>query len=461
MPPRRTATRKCFRESSRLATLGLLACAGIAVQAHAAASSAPRHAQLQAGKSHFERGEWANAYTTLEPLEAALAGNVEYDLVFGQTALAVNRPSRAAFAFERCLAVNPLNGTCRLGMARAHMMLAEYSGARNELDLIARSRPPVQVQRAVDEYLAELTNRQAQGQDTRLRGYAQVGIGYDSNFNHASTQDALALPLFNNAVFRLSRDGQARESGFNQAQLNISYSTPVNANWRFLVDTSLASSLYWETDEYNTLISDLGVGISYRRDAHQFTVKALGQNYQLGNRSYRNLIGVLGQYAYTVNERAEVNAFANVSRLNYPQEDLRNAHRYTLGMSWSQMAFNDKAVLYASAYGGREDAVKNHAPDTLDYGFGGVRLGGMALLNPRTQVEFGAGAEQRRYDGSDTIFLTQRKETVYDVNLGVNYALNRKWSVRPAYRYTLSDSSIPLRDYQRHAMTLNLRYELF
>lgn len=434
----------------------------LAVGALQAAELTPeQQLQLDRGKARVMAGQGAAAWPLLEPLEELLAGHADYDLMLGQAALAAGRHTRAAFAFERCLAVNPLHGACRLGMARAHMMLNETSGARNELDLIARSAPPPEIRKILNEYLADLTNRQAPGQDTRLRAYGQIGIGYDSNFNHATTADALALPLFNNTVFTLSREGRARDSFYNQLKAGLSYSKPIAPSWRFLADATVSSSLYWETHDYNTLVADIGLGAAYRKDNHQFTIKGMAQNYRLGSHSYRNLVGVLGQYAYTVSPTSELTAFTHVNRMNYPQESVRNAYRYTAGLSWSQLVAGGKAVVYASAYGGKEEAIKSRAADALDYRFGGLRIGGMAMLGPRTRLEVSAGAERRRHDGNEILFLTRRKETVYDTNLGLNYALNRKWSLRPHWRYTRSKSNIPLRDYQRHAVTVSLRYEFF
>src|SRR5690606_25915931 len=121
----------------------------------------------------------------------------------------------------------------------------------------------------------------------------------------------------------------------------------------------------------------------------------------------------------------------------------------------------NRAVVYVSAYGGREVSRHGDAPDDNQQKFSGARVGGMYMATPRVQIEAGVGAERRRYDGRDVLFLKRRTETFYDGYLGLNYSLNRKLSLRPQYRFTVSDSSIPLRDYQGHTFTVNLRYELF
>lgn len=449
---------------SWLAVSGLALLAGLAMPASSApANRIDDHAPtLRQAQQWLESGQARTAYNLLEPLEATLAGTLEFDWLFGQAALHADQPSRAAFAFERCLAADPSNGLCRLGIARAHISLQEVASAEDELNILAQSSPPEPVQEAIDNYRAMIAGTEVASQDTRLTSYLQVGVGYDSNINSATARDSIAvLPSWGNPVFSLSRDGQKIGSGFNEARFNIRYSTPVATHWRFLTEANIAVTANWETHDYNTLVSDLSVGLARRANKHQFIGRVQGQNYRLGNHTYRNLLGVLGQYSYAMSDQTEIGAYAQASRLTYPGHHLRNANRYTLGVSWTQGLANDRAVTYLTGYGGKEDTVKRDAPKFYDYDFAGLRAGGMYLLTPRLQVEGGVGAERRRYDGKDRLFEKARRDTYYDAYLGLNYAINRKLSLRPQYRYAHNASNATLYSFRRHAVTLNLRYELF
>lgn len=432
-----------------------------AVASNTQITDSPHGSAVQQARDWLNQGQGKTAYELLAPLEPELAGDVEFDVLFGQAALQADRPSEAAFAFERCLAVQSANGTCRLGIARAHISLQEVASARAELATLSAASPSTQVQEVIASYLGLLSGEEAASQDSRLTSYVQLGVGYDSNINNASSRDSMALPLYQNEVFPLSREGQSQESGFTQGRFNISYSTPIAPHWRFLTEANVAATGNWDTHRYDTLVSDVSVGLARRANKHQFEAKVLGQNYRLGGHNYRNLFSVLGQYAYSVSDRAEVGTFVQASRLTYPHNRLRDANRYTLGASWTQGLASDRAVVYLSGYGGTEDTTRHHAPRQYDYTFAGARTGGMYLMTPRLQLEGGVSAERRRYAGHDELFLKARRDNVYNAYLGFNYAINRKLSLRPQYRYTHSDSNIVLHDYQRHVFTVNLRYELF
>jgi len=422
---------------------------------------------LQEAGAWIASGQGNIAYNKLRSLEARLAGHVKFDTLFGQAALQANEPSIAAFAFERCLSVEPDNGICRLGVARAHLELSEASRARNELSILQQSKPPAAVQKTIDDYLQRLEGVHRSNQDTRLSSYWQWGIGYDSNINNATNLSSMALPALGGYEFTLSRDGRATESLLAEARYNIRYSTPLSDRWRFLSEANLSTTSYLHHHQYNNAVADVSLGVARRANQHQFIAKVQGQHYRLHEKPYRNLIGLLGQYSYSVSERSEATVFVQASRLNYSNSryfrnnSLRNANRYTLGATWMQGLANDRAVGFVTAYGGGERTVKSRAPKSYEYNFGGLRAGGMYLVTPRLQLEAGLGVESRRHRGQEILFNKRRDDTLFDAYAGLNYSINRKLSIRPQYRFYKNHSNVALYGYKRHIFTVNMRYELF
>lgn len=434
---------------------------------HAGSLTSDQKATLVQAQEWLSQGRSSIAHGLLQPLEAELAGRVDFDLLYGQAALRADHPSTAAFAFERCLAVAPRHGLCRLGMARAHIALNEARSAGLEIDRIRQSRPPAPIQEAIDQYKDLLAGIEDPGPDARLSAYVQMGLGYDSNINNATHASSMAIPAFNDLDLHLSRDGRSQDSAFGELRFHVNYSRRLSTDWRLLVQANASATGYDKTSRYNTTVSDFSIGAMRSADRHRFIGRLLAQNYRLSDRSYRNTFGFLGQYTYSVTDQADVSLFAQASRLNYqnspsrPSNHLRTANRYNVGASWSQGLANGRAVVYATAHGGTSKTTKRQAPRAYDYGFGGLRAGGMYLLGPKLQLEAGAGMEKRKYRGDDRLYLKRRNDTFYDAYLGLNYAINRKLSIRPQYRYYKNDSNMTLYGYKRHVFTVNLRYDLF
>src|SRR5690625_4484541 len=105
----------------------------------------------------FAQHENSQNLTRLLEQESARAGEPNYDLALGQAALHEDEPSIAAFAFERCLSDESQNELCRLGMAHAHILLAELRIAHDELEPLQRSGRSGGVKCTICECLSILT----------------------------------------------------------------------------------------------------------------------------------------------------------------------------------------------------------------------------------------------------------------------------------------------------------------
>lgn len=405
-------------------------------------------------------GQGAQAYDILLPHETAMAGHIEYDYLFGQAAIAANQPSRAAFAFERCLAVDPSQGECRLGMARTHIMLREVASAQREIAQIREHAPPAEVLAVLQNFQDRLAELEGQSTQPKLQAYVQLGMGFDTNFNAAPGDADLAIPAFGNLVFKLAEANQRSDSWFGQAQANLRYSQPLTQNWQLQFEGGVQGTGHDENGDYDTIVADVKAGMSYRQDKHEVGVKLQGQHYQLGGKAYRNMAGVLAQYDYAFGDMSRLAIFAQGSQMTFPDYAQRKAHRYMGGASWSQL-LGERTLGYVSAYSGKEYATHVAASDTLDYRFTGFRLGGLSVLTQKTQLEYGGGAERRLYDGREVLFRRSRNDTVYDAYIGTTYKFNRSFSLRTQYRYVRDISSIPLQDFNRSIFTVSVRYEAF
>ena len=78
------------------------------------------------------------AYQLLEPLESARAGEVEFDFLLGISALEIGQNTRAVFALERVLAMEPGNARARAEIARAYLALGETKTAAQEFETVQR-----------------------------------------------------------------------------------------------------------------------------------------------------------------------------------------------------------------------------------------------------------------------------------------------------------------------------------
>lgn len=440
-----------FRRRPRPARLALCLLAALA---------APSYADdlLQQAEQLLDQQRGQEAYALLAPLEGERAGDPGFDLLLGRAALANGRNTEAAFAFERCLAVEPKNGPCRLQMAQTHMLLGETESARLELKTIQDYNPPPEIQSLVSQYMG-MVQQQEKKTERQVSYYAQLGLGHDSNANSANDQSRIAIPALGGLYFVKDPSGLEQADNFAQLEAGARVRQTLNPAWSLLAGAALSQRLHQDLDTLDSLALDVDAGGAWQTGPNQVVLKANAQNYQLNGDDYRRIVGGMAQYLYSPRDSSQLSTFLQVSDISYDTQPTRDARRDTLGAAWSQ-AINWKyqPVLYSGLYGGQEDP-KNSAFKQFGQQFLGLRLGGSLYFNSRTQLNAALSAESRQYDAVDPFFLKTREDTQFDLSLGLGYRIGKYLSLRPAYTFTSNNSNIVINEFTRHTLSVDIRYE--
>lgn len=429
----------------------------------AEAGSDPVLAQAQ---TFLDQRQPKSAFDLLAPLEDERGGDPDYDYLYGLAALESGQAGVAAFAFERCLSVDPKNGPCRVQMARTHMALGENTSAREEIKTIKEYNPPPEVDQMISRYLGSLDQREADAKK-HFGAYAQIGLGYDTNANSANSTSQIAVAPIGGVILNLVVNPADRDQAdsFMQGAAGADMSYQLSPSWSLLGGIDLSTRSYQDVDRFNYLSGDLNLGVGYQAGATQLQLKALGQKYQLDSDAYRDLFGFMGQYQYLLSESSQLSAYLQAVRTDFTEQDFRNADRYTLGGAWSKaLDARFKPVAYAGLYGGTEKPRTDEAQFAhLGQEFYGVRGGGILFLTPALQLNGSLSIEHRKYDANFPApipTLITRAETQYDASLGLTYKVAPNISVRPTYTYTQTNSNIIINEYNRNVVSIDFRYEL-
>lgn len=420
------------------------------------------HNQLTQAREQLHSGQAQAAYETLLPFEMQLSGYPFYDLLFGQASLAAGKSTRAVMAFERCLAVSPKMGDCRLGLAQAHMSLGEVQNAKEELTYIQKSAPPAAVAKIVEQYLGELSGEHRRS--SKLNIWGELAVGYDDNINVAPSSSLIILPgnsLFPGAFYSTSTD----ESMFADARLGVSYSAPVNDNWDVLMGGRLQGTYNFDADD-NSYFDEITQANAHFGTQATYGKQRLGllaqlQNYRLSGNSYRDLYGLTGQYSYRFTPNTQVSTFLQCSRLDY-EADLMDTDTVTAGASMAHSLMQNRMVVHGGLYLGLEDTVESLAPKDMNNTYFGLRTGATWFWSQRLQTGLNLMAEQRKYDEGFWMFPNiERKDTLFQANIDATYQLTRKLSFSTEYSYVNNDSNMPIRDYDRQIVRLGVHYDFF
>ena len=209
---------------------------------------------------------------------------------------------------------------------------------------------------------------------------------------------------------------------------------------------------------FNTGGMDGNVGLNLTRAEDSYSAALQLQSFNVDNKRYRNGTGMTLQWQRDLkNSSSQASSYLQYTDLKYPDQSVRDANRYVLGAAYASVLGGDYTpVVYAGLYGGMEKEKQSGVP-YLGHKLYGVRTGGELNISAQTKLFGSVSVESRRYGGDDPFFLVARKDTQADLKVGVNYVMDKLWTLTPQFSYTKNNSNIIINDYKRNMISIGLR----
>jgi outer membrane protein len=393
------------------------------------------------------------AYELLRPLESRRAGDPEYDYLLGIAALDSGEREQAIFALERVLAVNPNHVQARAEIARAYFELGEKENARREFSTVRSTNPPEAVKQTIDRYLSAL-----EAGPKRFSGFLEIGLGWDSNVNSATSSSQIAIPALNGATVTLGAGSVKQSDGFITAGGGLNFVYDFARDWAVLASAAANGKMNDSVDQFDTTTLDGNVGLRWSRGQESVSAGYAHQSFDVDNKGFRNSDGIVAQWQHNYTEFSQVSLFAQAVDLSYPTQPIRDARRTIGGIAFGYgLDTPRKPVVFGSLYGGQEKEKAEGVPH-LGHKPLGVRLGGQAGIGNGAVAFAVLSYEYRKYGGDEPFFGVTRHDNQADLRVGVNYTLAPGWLLVPQVAYTNNDSNIELNKYDRTVVSLSVRW---
>jgi len=369
---------------------------------------------LDRAKRLLEKREARQAYTLLIAQESARAGEPEYDYLLGIAANDAGEAERAVFALERVLAVQPAHHLARAEIARAYLALGEREAARREFRTVREQAIPAEAKANIDRLLAGI----AAADVTRIQGFIELGLGYDTNVNAATGTGQIALPALGGIIATLDPAFTKRSDSFVQLSGGLNITHRLTDAWAIIGNAAAGMRSHSDQDRFDRFNLDGSLGVRWLGDRNAVTLAGQAQSFELDHDRYRETAGLLAQWQHSFTPRQQFSLFGQFAELRYPTQGIRNADREVVG----------------AAYGGQAR-------------FGG----GWSMLASLAH-------ENRRYGGPEPIFLATRHDRQWDATVGLSYLVRPNTTVLAQLAYTDNRSNIPINEFDRMVSTLSLRF---
>lgn len=423
------------------------------------ATPAQAEAVLEQARRLLDAKQGPAAYEQLVAHLEQRAGEPDYDLLLARAALEAGQPAVAVFALERVLAQRPDDGPALLALGRAHMLMGEAAAARRSLLQAARQPLGATERAAVDRYLDAIGRRTVRPRP-HLGGHIELGAGYDSNINSATSDKETTLFIWGGPyVTPLQDSSLGRSDRFLRLRGGVDYAGPLTAATRLLLGARADLRRHDDHDVFDNDSFDGYAGLRWLQGRNRYSALLRAQQFRIDGQTNRELAGLTLQWDRILDARNQLAFFVQGAALRYPDQGLRDVDQHSVGATWSHA--RDAAgtpLLYLGAYAGAD---REKDPVAPEYGqqFWGLRAGADFSLGRN----LGLGATVRWHDGKhddeEWLFATRRHDQQLDLSLGLNYRLGAALSLRPQLRYTRNDSNINIYEFERSQFQLALRYD--
>lgn len=409
---------------------------------------------VKKARALIEGGQAKQAFDLLEPLELARAGDADFDTTLGIAANETNQFTRAVFALERALAVQPDNARARAELGRSLFAVGDTQGARKLLLETQKGNLPAEASATIDQFLQAIDRAEDAGRSS-VRGYVEATIGYDTNINSGPGNANVAVPAFGGLVFTLNQAGLATKDTFVSVGGGLSGRYVVDSRLSLIGSLSGLAKDHFKTDNTNSTQVDASAGATYRYEKHEFSgVVQIGSN-SLDDTDIRHQAGLIGEWTYRLDGFRQISSYLQWAKLRYPEQKLRNAERLVLGSTYAH-TFANGLLTYGGGYFGTERPDDDRLGQ-LGHKLFGLRAGVQYGLSPSTALFATLAYENRKYGAVDPFFLVTRKDDQLNLNLGLNWIPAKNWKVTPQLQLTKVKSNIVISDFNRAAASVNVR----
>ena len=126
-----------------------------------------------------------------------------------------------------------------------------------------------------------------------------------------------------------------------------------------------------------------------------------------------------------------------------------------ISIGWLRALGNGKGALGLSLTAGNENATRGRSDG--DRPFAGLRLLFQYTLSEKLGAFVFTGWQNGKYADENPLFGYRRRDTLYDFTAGLTRSLGEGWSVRGQMTHFRNDSNMPLYEYGRTDLSVNVR----
>lgn len=467
--PSAPAGSACFRPAKWLAAILLsLVLNGPFTSAFAE----PLPDELKQAQQAFQNGQYQSAMEILVALEATQAGVIEFDYLYGRTALELGDLNTAIAAFSRVLSLAPDLPGARLELARTYYSkgVVEHSRgsfeqARAEFKNVLDQNPPALIKTAITDYLVTI-DKYLEVRHFEKQAFAEITAGYDTNVNNAPSTDHFAFfDIFSSSVrdIEVFEGSQRIESWYGSVKAGANITLPLFSRYFDLFGSmTVGANTIGNAHQFDNLFAHMQFGAHHYGDSNKKTFSLNFIDRDMDGRRYADEFYLNLEWAEKIDDYNMFTARMAGGDLNYEGEYWpRSVNGGRFGFEWTYLANDSNKSTYQLLILRGGDGMQRcdtfcNAPFKRE--IHGMRFAIGKNMGQQSRLYTSLLIENSEY--SESFFTDSRDDARYELFVGIDSRINNKWQIRPELHMMYNDSTIPLYSYKRTTASISLRWSI-
>lgn len=272
------------------------------------------------------------AYRLADNLFDLLAGEPDFDYLYGLSAYHTGYYQEAIFAFERTLLVRPQDVSARYALALVYYKVNNLVAAEQEFMVLQTQSDNALIKQNSQHYLTQIKQSQVTTKASTL-AKVSVGLGYDSNVGAGLSEAIFPLPLQQLGLVDFTLPEQSAYQQLLAAK--VLYRKPVIKSGTVLASGAVNKTLHSGLDNLETTQLDLSVGYAHSWQTLSARANLFYQKFWLGGSSYQDLTALLAKLNWQLDSKQQLALSTNFSTTSNNNNTDLNLNTRSLKLSYS------------------------------------------------------------------------------------------------------------------------------
>lgn len=415
-----------------------------------------KKARMDALKVLIKRQQYTQAYALASRMLDDNEGLPQFDFLYAMAAVESAHYDDALFAFERLVLSYPNQPRYRLELARTHFYLRNLVRAEVEFNNVLKQNPPDPVQKNVRKFLDRITELK-RSVESKFMLAIDVGGGYDSNINSATSEDELPKEeLIFPVDITLDDSAKATGSAYWSALAHMMYVRPLTKTSAF--DTRLVATTksHSETPIYDLTTAMAELGYSFYTGPVKWRGAGRYQFVQLDGEELLNTLSLLGQTNWILNKGANIGFGINYGMSSYPENSEGDITQQQFNLSYASAPKKNNWKL-TLIFG--TDSADSSSNEHNAKSYQGFTYNSTTFTSQTASRYWMLNILSSEYDAiNSALYSKLRKDQNATFGIGWRYQFSNGFSIRHDYSLGYNDSTLQANTFTKAKAEFGLGY---